>query len=98
MKSFRDSQDVAWTVFEVRRQVSAPGDWSYLPSGFSDGWLCFECSAAKKRLIRYPERWREFNDQELQKLLEQAAPAPRSNLRPGEDFGDSSTSPDLRPD
>lgn len=98
MKSFRDSKDVVWTVFEVRRQVSTPGDWSYLPNGFSDGWLCFECSAAKKRLIRYPARWREFNDLELQKLLEQAAPAPRSSLRLGEDLGDSSTSPDLRPD
>lgn len=98
MKTFRDSKDIVWTVFEVRRQVTAAGDWSYLPSGFSDGWLCFECTAAKKRLIRYPQRWREFNDAELEKLLDQAAPAPRTSFRIGDEFGDTSTSPDLRPE
>ena len=81
MKNFRDSTGMEWTVFEVRRAVSAKGDWSYLPSGFSDGWLCFECSSAKRRLVRYPERWRELNEQQLVELLAQAQPAPRGSLR-----------------
>lgn len=92
MRSFRDSNNTNWTVFEVRREVSAKGDWSYLPSGYSDGWLCFESSNAKRRLVRYPERWREFTDAELDALLLQAAPAPRPSLRLGDDLGDLGTS------
>jgi hypothetical protein len=95
MKVFRDSNDIDWTVFEVRRQVTAKGDWSYLPSGYNDGWLCFECASAKKRLIHYPERWREFSDTELERLLKQAAPAPRGAFRLGDDLNDPQ-SPDLR--
>src|SRR5687767_10717543 len=86
MKTFRDSKNTEWTVFEVRRQVSTQGDWSYLPSGFNDGWLCFESATAKRRLVRYPQRWREFGDLELEKLLAQALPAPRTAFRLGDDL------------
>lgn len=92
MRTFRDSNNIDWTVFEVRRQVSAKGDWSYLPGGFSDGWLCFESANAKRRLVRYPEHWREFSDGELAALLTQAAPAPRSSLKLGDELGDVGTS------
>lgn len=95
MKTFRDSKNATWTVFEVRRQVTPKGDWSYLPSGYSDGWLCFENANAKRRLVRYPERWREFGDAELEKLLNQAAPAPRGAFRFGDDFQDSPAPPDV---
>lgn len=97
MRIFRDSNGSDWTVFEVRRQVSTKGDWSYLPNGFSSGWLCFENAAAKKRLVQFPDRWRELSDAELEKLLSQARPAPRGALRLGDDLGgDTSPSPDVR--
>ena len=90
MKSFRDSTNVSWTVFEVRRQItSRGGDGSYLPSGFSDGWLCFETIGAKRRLLKYPERWRELGDAELENLLSAAQPAPRATLRPGDELGEA---------
>ena len=90
MKTFRDSSGTDWTVFEVRRNVSAKGDWSYLPSGYSDGWLCFESASAKKRLVRYPDNWREFNEPDLERLLQQAQPAPRASASiRGDDLGDS---------
>ncbi|HJQ21441.1 MAG TPA: hypothetical protein VJ867_13920 [Gemmatimonadaceae bacterium] len=100
MKNFLDASGTEWTVFEVRRAVSAKGDWSYLPSGFSDGWLCFECSTAKKRLVRYPERWRELSDEQLVQLLGQAQPAPRGSMRLGDDLsGESGTArPDAHPE
>ncbi|MEX2153941.1 MAG: hypothetical protein WD825_11430 [Gemmatimonadaceae bacterium] len=93
MKTFRDSKNIEWTVFEVRRQVTAKGDWSYLPSGYNDGWLCFESPAAKRRLVRYPQRWRELGDAELEKLLAQALPAPRGAFRLGDDLADFPSSP-----
>lgn len=98
MKNFRDSAGTEWTVFEVRRAVSAKGDWSYLPSGYSDGWLCFESATAKRRLVRYPERWREFNDEQLAQLLSQAQPAPRATIRLGDELGGDFTAPDARTD
>ena len=88
MRAFRDSSGNEWTVFEVRRQISAKGDWSYLPNGYSNGWLCFENGGgtAKRRLVRFPERWREFADSELEKLLGQAQPAPRGTFRLADDL------------
>lgn len=85
-------------MFEVRRQVTSTGERSsYLPSGFNDGWLCFEAAGSKRRLTRYPQRWREFSDDELVKLLEQAQPAPRGSLRIYDDLGET-PSTDARPE
>jgi hypothetical protein len=96
MRTFRDSAGTAWTVFEVRRQVSSSGDkTSYLPGGFNDGWLCFETAGAKRRLTKYPQRWREFGDDELVKLLDQAATAPKGSMRIYDDFGET-TNTDAR--
>jgi len=81
MRTFRDSNNTEWTVFEVRRQRSAKSDWSYLPNGYSEGWLCFERLGAKRRLVKFPEKWRELSDDELGKLLQKAQPAPRSAFR-----------------
>lgn len=99
MRTFRDSDDTIWTVFEVRRQVSTKaGDRTVLPGGYNDGWLCFETSIAKRRLTQFPRRWREFNDDELCRLLAAAQPAPRGSLRLGDDLSDSNASLDNRPD
>lgn len=92
MRNFFDSSGTEWTVFEVRRQAAGPrgdsGEWSYLPSGFSSGWLCFETETAKKRLTKFPDRWREFSDEELENLLHDAAPAPRPSGRLSDDLRD----------
>lgn len=100
MRVFRDSRNVEWTVFEVRRQVGSKGEMTFLPGGFSSGWLCFESLGAKRRLVRYPPRWREFGDEELEKLLVEAIPAPRATLRLSDDLGNSegTTPNDLRPE
>lgn len=97
MKNFRDSNGTEWTVFEVRRQVNGEkaGEWSYLPKGYSSGWLCFENKSAKRRLTRYPEGWRELGDEKLGELLAKAAPAPKSSMRFGDDLAEPPT--DLHP-
>jgi hypothetical protein len=96
MKVFRDANSTEWTVFEVRRQVGPKGDLAYLPGGFSNGWLCFESLSAKRRLVQYPERWRELGDAELEKLLGTATPAPRGAIRLGDDLrGDVSPPAEL---
>lgn len=97
MKTFRDSAGTDWTVFEVRRNVEAKSDWSYLPNGYSDGWLCFESATSKKRLLKYTERWRELSDAELEALLQQAQQAPRASLSLRDDFTEPRTQ-DPRPE
>jgi hypothetical protein len=99
MRAFRDSSGNEWTVFEVRRQVSTNGDLVYMPQGFGSGWLCFENGGgtAKRRLVRFPERWREFGDAELEKLLGQAQPAPRGTFRLADDLSPRGGH-DLRPE
>ena len=97
MRTFRDSNGTAWTVFEVRRQISGAGDRSYLPGGFNDGWLCFETTGAKRRLTKYPPRWREFSDDELVGLLGQAQAAPKGSGRIYDDLGETPAS-DARAD
>jgi hypothetical protein len=97
MKTFRDSSGGKWTVFEVRRHINPK-----LPAGqphrYGDGWLCFESGTVKKRLVSYPNGWREFDDAELEKLLAKAQRAPRAILRLDDDLGDATPIPDARAD
>jgi hypothetical protein len=81
MRNFQDSDGSTWTVFEVRRVVNVRGDVRAPSETYSNGWLCFENGNAKRRLARFPERWREFGENELQQLLSQARPAPRTTWR-----------------
>ena len=78
MRTFRDVEGCAWTVFEVRRVVSSLAGRPLTPPSVGNGWLCFENGSAKRRLLRFPERWRELSESELQQLLTMASPAPRT--------------------
>lgn len=91
MKTFRDSSDISWTVFEVRRQITSRREGNLLPSGFSDGWLCFEAVGQKRRLVRYPTQWRELSDADLEQLLGQAQHAPRTTFRAPDDLTDGAS-------
>jgi hypothetical protein len=45
---------------------------SRLPRTYSDGWLCFECTDEKRRLVPVPPGWARLSDDELAGLLENA--------------------------
>ena len=88
MRTLNDSTGVLWTVYEVKRENSGKDRISYLPEQFGDGWLCFESSYGKRRLTPVPPRWREFGDEEMERLLIRAAPVNRprgSTERPAAD-------------
>ena len=72
MRILTDSTGVQWTVFEVKRQSGTRDRWTYLPEEYGDGWLCVESSISKRRLTPIPPRWREFDDDELERMLRQA--------------------------
>ena len=77
MRILTDSAGVEWTVFEVTRQSGVRDPRAYLPEQFGDGWLCFESSVSKRRLMPVPPRWRESSDAELERLLRAALPVNR---------------------
>jgi len=83
MRILTDTSGTEWTVFEVKRAADSQERWTYLPEEFGDGWLCFESNVSKRRLTPIPPRWREFSDEELQRLLQAALPVNRS--RPSAD-------------
>ena len=65
-------------VFEVKRPAGSGERASYLPEEFGDGWLCFESSTSKRRLTPIPPRWREYGDEELERMLSRARPVVRT--------------------
>ncbi|MDB4906703.1 MAG: hypothetical protein JWO05_1487 [Gemmatimonadetes bacterium] len=77
MKSFEDGHGSEWVVFEVKRDY---GRASVLPTGYGNGWLCFESRGGKRRLMKYPENWRELPNVDLADLLQRAAPAPTGSV------------------
>jgi hypothetical protein len=68
-------------VFEVKRPSGSDERAAYLPEEYGDGWLCFESSTSKRRLTPIPPQWREFGDEELERMLTRARPVIRT--RPG---------------
>lgn len=78
MRVLLDSTGVRWMVFEVKRPSGSGERASYLPEEFGDGWLCFESSTSKRRLTPIPPRWREFGDEELERMLGRARPVIRT--------------------
>lgn len=78
MLTITDSAGVEWTVFEVKRQ--ALGSPTYLPSGFSGGWLCFESATEKRRLASVPDDWLHLEEQQLLDLLQRAKKVDRRYL------------------
>ena len=78
MRVLLDSTGVRWMVFEVKRPAGSGERASYLPEEFGDGWLCFESSTSKRRLTPIPPRWREYGDEELERMLGRARPVIRT--------------------
>ncbi|MDB4951427.1 MAG: hypothetical protein JWM27_4076 [Gemmatimonadetes bacterium] len=65
LRTVNDAEGTLWRVWDVipaTRQVT----------GLEDGWLCFECDHAKRRLTPIPQRWEERTDEELQMYLRAA--------------------------
>jgi hypothetical protein len=85
VREFRDSQQRAWRVWEVRPGVGRP--LSHLTRYLGDyvnGWLAFGCldNDIRKRLPSYPANWLELTNRELESLLNQAIDVRRKETRP----------------
>lgn len=97
MRVLQDGKGTEWTVFEVRRRGAPSDSWSYLPSGYGNGWLCFESAGGKRRLTTYPDDWNGLDDAELLRLLATAEPVRKDFRRMLKPDGDASDDSDSRP-
>ena len=79
VREFTDSAGRAWRAWPVTPRVatSGPSGRRFLGS-FQDGWICFEAmdSSSRRRLPRHQPRWAELQEDELERLLQQAIAAP----------------------
>ncbi|HEY2375015.1 MAG TPA: hypothetical protein VGH98_03480 [Gemmatimonadaceae bacterium] len=73
MRQIRDAAGVEWMVYEVNPASSEWRSADSLPEGYREGWLCFESSTEKRRLMPPPNGWAELPIEQLGNLLLTAA-------------------------
>ncbi len=64
-----------------RRQVE--GRWTPLTSGLRDGWLCFDASGDRRRLMPIPPDWESCGRVELEDYCRSAIPVRLPSPRRG---------------
>lgn len=77
VREFLDADEVLWRVW-----ATFPTVGQILSKPFEKGWLTFESGRARKRLAPIPEKWEEFSDAKMRRLLKTATPTrtqPSSN-------------------
>ena len=74
---FKDSRGVEWLVTEISDPAlrSIPTERLRMPE-FQSGWLLFQSDDTKKRLAPFPDDWRSFGPEELERLCARAKIAP----------------------
>ncbi len=73
---FDDARGVRWDVWAVYPE-GRPSQLAALPGPFQAGWLVFESTGEKRRLSPIPNDWQSLSSDELERLCERAATAPR---------------------
>ena len=75
LRGFTDSTGVEWRVWEVSPSkagttegADALSRTSLKETPFANGWLCFECQAAKRRLAPIPLGWENSSVRALEEL------------------------------
>jgi hypothetical protein len=74
VRDFVDGNGVSWRVWPVTPEALQPRTAAedYL-GDYGEGWLCFESTAERRRLARFPINWEKLSDEELGALLGTAA-------------------------
>jgi hypothetical protein len=75
LREYTDKKGETWRVWDV--YPTARGGASS-PSGFSDGWLCFESRGQKRRLAPIPPDWEVCDCSRLEELCSKAGFISRS--------------------
>ena len=75
LRGFTDSTGVEWRVWEVFPSKAGTAEGadafsrtSLKETPFANGWLCFECRNAKRRLAPIPQGWEASSGKALEDL------------------------------
>jgi hypothetical protein len=77
IREFIDSQGVKWRVWQTY-----PARGAAHPPSLRDGWLTFECTDCRKRLVPIPEGWEYVEIGELERLCKTADETKRGRNSP----------------
>ena len=73
-RGFVDSDQVAWTVWEIHSRDSIAG--LRVRPELAGGWLAFQCRGERRRLSPIPEAWTMLSEAELERLCRMADVTP----------------------
>jgi hypothetical protein len=78
LREFADGRGEVWRVWSVTIDQAYVHDLreAYLGE-LSQGWLCFESNAERRRLASFPDDWHLMTEGQLSVLLDRARIAPR---------------------
>ena len=69
LRTFTDADGTLWNVWNVVPSITHTHQALTVMAAMTGGWLCFESSAAKRRLVPIPNGWEEVTDAELARML-----------------------------
>lgn len=72
MRNFRDESNREWTAFKVSPDTLVYGRVESLPPAYAQGWLVFESSEERRRLVPCPAEWETYPNAALRLLLQRA--------------------------
>jgi hypothetical protein len=84
-RTFSGSDGALWNAWSIA--PDRPESWNtkaahFLPTGMTEGWLCFECGDDKRRLSPVPDGWDALSDEELRAMCASANPVVRRGASP----------------
>lgn len=81
LREFIDDDGVAWRVWSVEiDHAYQQGAREGFLGDLQHGWLCFESSAERRRLAKYPFDWETLSEEGLTDLLSKATLSPKRRL------------------
>lgn len=85
--TFRDSQGVAWRVWNVSREMLEATTADYLGQEYQGGWLVFQRDGSdeRRRLGRFPDDWASLTRPQLEHLCARAQPVAATPRARGSD-------------
>lgn len=78
MREVVDDHGRTWTVFAVI--PDSYDDRIGIAEGYSRGWLCYQSTGEKWRLLGIPNGWDQFDDVTIVELMSEAIPAVARDL------------------
>jgi hypothetical protein len=72
LRSFTTRDGTTWNVWNVVPTLAHKDRRVSLGVAMAEGWLCFESSGTKRRIVPTPSDWEGWSDEQLETALSRA--------------------------